>query len=121
MNLPPNVQLRKEKAQATEGQKKTISKLVVKFNFDNNLWVTCYSPGIEYELNHLIDFEVSHNLFKGHLLVPHQIKATSRKRELVDEVKHYFDRWLQQISICLIQGTVLWIASKREIDFSRTN
>lgn len=68
---------------------------------DNFIYI---QQGIEYELHRLTDFEVNHNLFKGHLLVPHQIKATSRKRELVDEVKVYFDRWLQQIRIVLLQG-----------------
>lgn len=69
-----------------------------------NLRINANASGIEYDLEHLTNFEVSHNLFKGHLLAPHQIKATSRKRELVDEVKYHFDRWLQQISVVLIQG-----------------
>lgn len=47
---------------------------------------------------------MKHMLYKGHLLVPHQIKDTSRKRELVEEVKSHFDRWLQQIRIVLMQG-----------------
>lgn len=54
----------------------------------------------------MTDFEVSHNLYKGHLLVPHQIQETSQKRELVDDVKSYFDRWLQQIYIILTQGII---------------
>lgn len=60
--------------------------------------------GIEYELENLTEFEVSHNLYKGRLLVPHQIKETSLRRDLVDEVKKYFDRWLQRIAIVLLQG-----------------
>lgn len=76
--------------------------------------ITIYnSKGIEYELSNLTDFEVSHNLYKGHLLVPHQIRETSRKRELVDDVKSYFDRWLQQILIVLIQGIFFGLHSSR--------
>lgn len=66
-----------------------------------------FIKGIEYQLENLMEFEVSHKLYKGHLLVPHQIKDTSRKRELVDEVKKYFDRWLQRIAIILTQGKFL--------------
>ncbi|KAG4073253.1 hypothetical protein HA402_008599 [Bradysia odoriphaga] len=83
LNLLPNPRLRKEKVESGSDEKEVLR--------------------IEYQLDNLTDFEVSHKLFKGHLLVPHQIKATSRNRDLVDEVKKYFDRWLQRIAIVLLQ------------------
>lgn len=107
MGLPPNIQLRKEKAETSDDEKKTISKFLkfdVVFSFFLKKIHPSHSQGVEYELENLTKFVVNHNLYKGHLLVPHQVKDTSCKRELVDEVKVHFDRWLQQISIVLIQG-----------------
>lgn len=44
-----------------------------------------------------IKFEVSHELYKGFLLVPHQIEATSKRRDKVAEVEQAFSRWMKLI------------------------
>jgi dynein heavy chain len=43
-------------------------------------------------------------LYKGHLLVQHQIEATSKKRDKVAEVEHAFEHWTKQIKTVVAQG-----------------
>lgn len=49
-------------------------------------------------------YEVSHELFKGHLLAAHQIEESSRNRKLVYETEMYFKQWMQQIEGILLKG-----------------
>lgn len=51
-----------------------------------------------------IKFKICHNLYKGFLLVPHQIKETSLNRTRVKEVEKYFSMWLRIISVTLEKG-----------------
>lgn len=51
-----------------------------------------------------ISFHVNHDLFKGFLLVPHQIEATSKRRDKVAEVEKTFSVWMKQIKIVVVQG-----------------
>lgn len=55
-------------------------------------------------LGNMVTFEVDHMLYKGHLLVPHQIVESSRMIERVRQVETYFSRWLRFMEIILIQG-----------------
>lgn len=47
---------------------------------------------------------MDNNLYKGHLLVSHQIDETSRKRNKVYEVERIFRHWMRQIQTVLTQG-----------------
>lgn len=51
-----------------------------------------------------IKFEVDHQLFKGFLLVAHQIEATSKRRDKVAEVENYFYQWMKQIKTVVVRG-----------------
>ena len=51
-----------------------------------------------------INFEVNHELYKGFLLAPHQIVATSKRRDKVAEVEAAFVTWLKQIKSAVCQG-----------------
>lgn len=62
--------------------------------------------GTDNTLTNIIKFEVNHNLYKGRLLVPHQITETSRNRNLVYEVESYFQRWMRQIQTVITQGII---------------
>lgn len=55
----------------------------------------------------MVNFQVNHNLFKGFLLAPHQIKETSKKRDKVAEVEAAFNIWLKQIKSVISQGNQL--------------
>ena len=55
-------------------------------------------------LNSTVKFEVNNDLFKGFLLAPHQIKATSKMRDKVAEVEKTFIIWLHQMQSALCQG-----------------
>lgn len=47
---------------------------------------------------------MSHELFKGFLLAPHQIEATSKRRDKVAEVETAFFHWMKQIEAVVVQG-----------------
>jgi dynein heavy chain, axonemal len=47
---------------------------------------------------------VNHNLFKGFLLAPHQIEATSKRRDKVAEVEVGFLQWMKKIKSVVAQG-----------------
>lgn len=49
-------------------------------------------------------FEVDHMLYKGFLLVPHQIQESAMNPAKVAEIEIHFSRWLQQMEIALTQG-----------------
>lgn len=49
-------------------------------------------------------FEVNHDLFKGFLLAPHQIKATAKMKDKVAEVEKSFLVWIQQMERAATQG-----------------
>lgn len=51
-----------------------------------------------------VQFNVNHELFKGFLLAPHQIEATSKRRDKVEEVQKAFYTWVQQIKIIVEHG-----------------
>lgn len=55
-------------------------------------------------LGNMVTFEVDHMLYKGHLLVPHQIVESSRLVDRVRQVEKYFSRWLRHMEIILVQG-----------------
>lgn len=55
-------------------------------------------------LGNMVTFEVDHMLYKGHLLVPHQIEESSRIVSRVRQVELYFSRWLRYMEIILEQG-----------------
>lgn len=52
----------------------------------------------------MVEFEVDHNLYKGHLLVPFQITESSRIATRVYVVELYFRRWLHKMQTVMIQG-----------------
>lgn len=51
-----------------------------------------------------LNFEVSHELFKGFLLAPYQIEETSKRRDKVMEIEKAFYVWMKQISIVVGEG-----------------
>lgn len=51
-----------------------------------------------------VQFNVDNALFKGHLLVQHQIEATSKKRDKVAEVEKQVILWYKQINLILAEG-----------------
>ncbi|XP_046868615.1 dynein axonemal heavy chain 5-like [Drosophila willistoni] len=52
----------------------------------------------------LVNFDVSHELFKGFLLVRWQIEASSKIVSRVRLVERYFQQWLRQIQSILVEG-----------------
>jgi dynein heavy chain, axonemal len=58
----------------------------------------------ETDMDGRIIFEVPHALFKGHLLVPHQIAASAKSRERVAKVEVTFNHWTRQILTAITQG-----------------
>lgn len=55
----------------------------------------------------MVVFYVDHNLYKGHLLVAHQIVESSRLPDRVHLVEVHFTRWLRQMQKVLTQGQQL--------------
>lgn len=55
-------------------------------------------------VNCMIHFEVNHDLYKGHLLAPHQIEASAKKPEKVAEVERSFNIWMKKIENAMVQG-----------------
>lgn len=51
-----------------------------------------------------VNFDVSHELFKGFLLVKFQIEASSRDESRVRLVEKYFSLWMRQIQGILVEG-----------------
>ncbi|KAI8124809.1 axonemal, Dynein heavy chain 8 [Lucilia cuprina] len=51
-----------------------------------------------------VNFEVSHELFKGFLLVKFQIEASAKDVNRVRLVERYFGQWLRQIQGILVEG-----------------
>ncbi|TMW45046.1 hypothetical protein DOY81_009872 [Sarcophaga bullata] len=51
-----------------------------------------------------VKFEVSHELFKGFLLVKYQIETSSKDVNRVRLVERYFSAWLRQIQGILVEG-----------------
>ena len=51
-----------------------------------------------------VNFEVSHELFKGFLLVKYQIETSSKDVNRVRLVERYFSAWLRQIQGILVEG-----------------
>lgn len=51
-----------------------------------------------------VNFEVSHQLFKGRLLVKWQIEESSKNIPRVRMVEQYFSKWLRQIQGILVEG-----------------
>lgn len=61
-------------------------------------------PGTKNDLiSCTIKFDVNNELFKGFLLAPHQIVATSKRRDKVAEVEEAFKHWLRQITVVISQ------------------
>lgn len=60
--------------------------------------------GTDDTLKNITEFSVSHNLYKGFLLAPHQIKESSQNRYRVYDIEIIFKRWLRKIQIVLTQG-----------------
>jgi dynein heavy chain, axonemal len=58
----------------------------------------------EYDIKNRIMFEVSHALYKGYLLTPHQITAASKNRERVTQVEKAFNHWMRQIQVAITEG-----------------
>lgn len=65
---------------------------------------SAFLSDLECILKQIVVFEVDHNLFKGYLLVPHQIGETALKRELVVQVERVFIKWMRQIKVILVIG-----------------
>lgn len=81
-------------------------------NFGNNFNLTnvfCIFIGTESDIQNRIHFEVDHDLYKGFLLAPHQIRATSKKRVKVLEIEAIFKKWMKQMEVAVIQS---WLAIK---------
>lgn len=51
-----------------------------------------------------VNFDVSHDLFKGFLLARWQIEASSKIVSRVRLVERYFEKWLRQIQGILVEG-----------------
>lgn len=51
-----------------------------------------------------INFEVNNELFKGFLLAPHQIEATSRRLDKIVEVEYAVQIWMKQIKRVISKG-----------------
>uniref|UniRef100_A0A1A9WR67 AAA+ ATPase domain-containing protein n=1 Tax=Glossina brevipalpis TaxID=37001 RepID=A0A1A9WR67_9MUSC len=51
-----------------------------------------------------VNFDVSHELFKGFLLVKYQIEASSKDMNRVRSVERYFGQWMRQIQGILVEG-----------------
>ncbi|XP_055386175.1 dynein axonemal heavy chain 8 [Condylostylus longicornis] len=92
------------------------TSLFVTYNF----FVNCAVPAIKANINYdtyvqflnssndivynTLEFEVDQNLYKGHLLVPHEINETSKKVRLVRKVEKFFGEWMQLIEIVQVKG-----------------
>lgn len=61
------------------------------------------------DIQNRIHFEVDHDLYKGFLLVPYQIRATSKKRVKVLEIETIFRKWMKQMEVAVIQS---WLTIK---------
>lgn len=70
---------------------------------DANKRLSSFSD-LESILKQIVEFEVDHDLFKGHLLAPFQIEETALKRELVIKVETIFIKWMRQIKMILVIG-----------------
>jgi dynein heavy chain len=55
-------------------------------------------------MNSMVTFDVDHDLYKGHLLAPHQIEATAKKPEKVVDVERFFNIWMKRIENAMVQG-----------------
>lgn len=62
------------------------------------------SSDLEFILKQIVEFEIDHDLFKGHLLAPFQIEETALKKELVVKVEKIFIKWMRQIKMILVIG-----------------
>lgn len=58
----------------------------------------------ESTVSSMVNFEVSHELFKGLLLVRFQIEASSKDIKRVRLVERYFGQWMRQIQSILVEG-----------------
>lgn len=58
----------------------------------------------EATVSSMVNFEVSHELFKGLLLVRFQIEASSKDVKRVRLVERYFGQWMRQIQSILVEG-----------------
>lgn len=63
-----------------------------------------FSIDSENILSDVVNFEIDHNLYKGHLLAQHQIEETAQNRDLTKQVEKIFIRWLRQIEMILVKG-----------------
>lgn len=64
-------------------------------------------PDTEATLSTMVTFYVEHELYKGHLLAPHQIAASSRIPERVARVEAHFSSWLRKMQKVITQGQQL--------------
>lgn len=55
-------------------------------------------------LSEILTFDVNNELYKGRLLVKHQIEESARNKEIVCQTEDYFAKWLCQIQLALIEG-----------------
>lgn len=47
---------------------------------------------------------MNNELYKGRLLVKHQIEESARNKEIVCQTEGYFAKWMSEIQLALIQG-----------------
>lgn len=74
------------------------------------------------DLESTINFEVNHVLFKGFLLAPHQIKATSMMKDKVAEVEKGFLIWIHQMQEAATQGKlILYFYARLKCNFFLCN
>lgn len=59
---------------------------------------------LESILKQIVEFDVDHDLFKGHLLASFQIEETALNRDLVMKVEQSFTKWMRQIKMILVIG-----------------
>lgn len=69
--------------------------------FDNFIQ---FLRSMDLDIQNRVYFQVSHGLFKGHLLVMYQIKETSKNRELTEAVERIFLHWMRKVQTVLTQG-----------------
>lgn len=77
-----------------------------KINFKHGLGLFCkFLHNTEYSLLHRVIFHVPHELYKGHLLAPHQVAQTARNRELATKVEKTFALWMKQMEAVITESS----------------
>lgn len=63
-----------------------------------------FLKSMDSDIRNRVGFQVTQELYKGHLLVMWQIQETARNRDLTYSVEKIFQRWMRKIQTVLTQG-----------------